>query len=67
MGHRGVEVAVLNALRAANRPVEAHFYQVGPHGSSLSPGDPQLGQWPELMVHWLKTGLAQTWSPGRRN
>ncbi len=67
IGHLGVQVAVLNALRAANRPVEAHFYQAGPHGSSLSPGDPQLGQWPELMVHWLKTGLTPEWIPGGRN
>ncbi len=66
IGHLGVQVAVLDALRGANRPVEAHFYQVGPHGTSLSPGDPQLGQWPDSMVHWLKTGLAGAWPPADR-
>jgi acetyl esterase/lipase len=55
-GHLNVEVSVLNALRAAGVPVEAHFYQVGPHGTSMSPGDPELGQWPGLMMAWLQTG-----------
>ncbi len=55
-GHLTVEVAVLNALRNAGVPVAAHFYQVGPHGTSMSPGDPQLGQWPELLVQWLRDG-----------
>lgn len=54
-GHLGVEMQVLNALRGAGVPVEAHFYQVGPHGTGMSLGDPQLGLWPELMVKWLKT------------
>jgi acetyl esterase/lipase len=53
-GHLGVQVSVLNSLRAAGVPVQAHFYQVGPHGTSMSPGDPQLGQWPERMVRWLR-------------
>jgi acetyl esterase/lipase len=55
-GHLNVEVPVMNALRNAGVPVEAHFYQVGPHGTGMSPGDPQLGQWPELMIRWLETG-----------
>lgn len=54
-GHLNVQVSVLNSLRNAGIPVEAHFYQVGPHGTTMSPGDPQLGQWPELMVKWLRT------------
>lgn len=54
IGHLGVQVSVLNALRGARVPVEAHFYQVGPHGTSMSPGDPQLGQWPEAMVTWVR-------------
>lgn len=54
IGHLGVQVSMLNSLRGANVPVEAHFYQVGPHGSSMSPGDPQLGEWPEAMVKWLR-------------
>lgn len=55
-GHLFVEAAVLNALRQAGVPVEAHFYQAGPHGTSMSPGDPQLGQWPALMIRWMKQG-----------
>ncbi len=60
-GHLGVQVSVLNSLRGAGVAVEAHFYQVGPHGTSMSPGDPQLGQWPGLMVHWMNLGLAGGW------
>ncbi len=60
-GHLTVEMAVLNALRGAGVPVEAHFYQAGPHGTSMSPGDPQLGQWPEAMVKWLEGGLGRRW------
>jgi acetyl esterase/lipase len=54
-GHLTPELSVFNAMRAAGRPVEAHWYQNGPHGTSMSLGDPQLGQWPGLMVKWLKT------------
>ncbi len=60
-GHLGVQVSVLNSLRGAGMPVEAHFYQVGPHGTSMSPGDPQLGQWPGLMVNWINLGLGGGW------
>ncbi len=60
-GHLGVQVSVLNALRGAGVAVEAHFYQDGPHGTSMSPGDPQLGQWPGLMVNWLNVGFADAW------
>lgn len=59
-GHLGVQVSVLDSLRGAGVAVEAHFYQVGPHGTSMSPGDPQLGQWPALMVNWMNVGLAGT-------
>ncbi|MEO6568977.1 MAG: alpha/beta hydrolase [Opitutaceae bacterium] len=55
-GHLTVEVSVMNSLRGAGIPVEAHFYQVGPHGTTMSPGDPQLGQWPELLIRWMKNG-----------
>jgi acetyl esterase/lipase len=54
-GPRGVLVSALNSLRGAGVPVEAHFYQVGPHGTTMSPGDPQLGQWPGLMINWMKS------------
>lgn len=53
-GPRQALVSAMNSLRGAGVPVEAHFYQVGPHGTTMSPGDPQLGQWPELMIKWMK-------------
>jgi len=55
-GGLGSVVSALTALRGANIPTEAHVNQVGPHGTALSPGDPQLGAWPELLVKWLRTG-----------
>ena len=62
-GHLVVEMSVLKSLRAAGVPVEAHFYQVGPHGTSMSPGDPLLGEWPELMVQWMTVGGYLTGKP----
>ena len=53
-GHLTPEVNAWNALRAANIPTEVHFYNYGEHGTSMSPGDPLLGEWPELMISWLK-------------
>jgi acetyl esterase/lipase len=53
--HLSAEVNAWNALRAANVPTEVHFYNYGEHGTSMSPGDPLLGEWPELMINWLKT------------
>lgn len=52
-GSRGL-IEVMHAMRAVQVPVEAHFYQAGPHGTTMSPGDPLLGQWPGLMIRWLK-------------
>ncbi len=56
LGHLNVEVSVLHSLRNAGIPVEVHFNQVGPHGTAMSLGDPLLGDWPELMVKWLRVG-----------
>ena len=52
-GHLTPELSVFNSLRGVGVPVEAHWYQDGPHGTSMSPGDPQLGQWPDLLFRWL--------------
>ena len=54
--HLSAEVNAWNALRAAGVPTEVHFYNYGEHGTSMSPGDPLLGEWPELMISWLKAG-----------
>jgi acetyl esterase/lipase len=54
--HLNAEVNAWNALRAAGIPTEVHFYNYGEHGTSMSPGDPLLGEWPELMISWLKSG-----------
>ena len=64
-GPRQALVSAMNSLRGAGVPVEAHFYQVGQHGTTMSPGDPQLGAWPELMVKWLRAGGFLSATPAR--
>lgn len=45
---------VLRALRAAGRPVEAHFYEEGGHGFGLgAPGMP-VHSWIELFANWIE-------------
>ena len=48
------------ALRKAGVPAEMHIFENGPHGLGLALNDPALGQWPALMLNWLRThGLAK--------
>ena len=42
-------------LLAARRPAEAHFFGYGEHGTGVAAGDPLLGEWPSLLVSWLRT------------
>jgi acetyl esterase/lipase len=35
--------------------VEMHVFGRGAHGAGMAPGDPALGQWPTLLVRWLRT------------
>jgi len=43
------------ALRKAGVPAEMHIFQNGPHGLGLALDDPALGQWPNLLLNWLRT------------
>lgn len=43
------------ALRKAGVPAEMHIFQNGPHGLGLALDDPALGQWPGLLLNWLRT------------
>ena len=47
-------VAFYLALHQAHVPAELHIFQHGPHGVGLALGDPALGEWPTLLVHWLR-------------
>ena len=48
-------------LVAAGRPAEAHFFGFGEHGTGFALGDPLLGEWPSLLVSWMRTsGLLTT-------
>jgi acetyl esterase/lipase len=52
-------LASYQAMRQAGTDVELHvFGGYGPHGTGLAPGEPTLGQWPELARNWMrKKGL----------
>lgn len=44
---------VLQAMRAAKRPVEAHFFQEGRHAFGVGRPDTPSAQWPDLFLAWL--------------
>jgi acetyl esterase/lipase len=43
------------ALRHAGVPAELHVFEKGPHGFGLDFQDPVLGQWPMLLVNWMRS------------
>jgi acetyl esterase/lipase len=47
-------VAFYLALHKAHVPAELHIFQKGPHGVGLDLGDPALGEWPKLLIDWLR-------------
>ena len=47
-------VAFYLALLEAGVSAEMHIFQFGRHGLGLAPGDPHVGQWPELLVGWMR-------------
>lgn len=51
----------LQALRAAGVEAELHvFGGDGTHGRGLHAGDPYTGEWPELLVNWLRRNALMT-------
>jgi hypothetical protein len=47
-------VDTYNDLRKAGVPVEAHFFADGEHGVGFALGDPVLGEWPGLLLRWMR-------------
>jgi acetyl esterase/lipase len=47
-------VAFYLALHKAHVPAELHIFQKGPHGVGLDLDDPALGEWPKLLINWLR-------------
>ncbi|MGO8815896.1 MAG: alpha/beta hydrolase [Terriglobia bacterium] len=47
-------VAFYLALHKARVPAELHIFQKGPHGVGLDLRDPALGEWPKLLLNWLR-------------
>ncbi|XOV88058.1 MAG: alpha/beta hydrolase [Pseudomonadota bacterium] len=42
------------ALRAAGVQAELHVFGYGDHGLGLGVGDPDLNNWPDLLLNWLR-------------
>jgi acetyl esterase/lipase len=42
------------ALRKAGVPAEMHIFENGPHGVGLATNDPALGEWPALLLNWMR-------------
>jgi acetyl esterase/lipase len=47
-------VAYYLALRKAGASAEIHIFEKGPHGVGLATDDPALGEWPKLLMNWLR-------------
>ncbi len=47
-------VALYLALRKANVPAELHIFENAPHGVGLDFADPSVGEWSNLLLHWLR-------------
>ncbi|MDP4640969.1 MAG: alpha/beta hydrolase [Pseudomonadales bacterium] len=44
------------ALAAHGVQSELHVFGYGDHGAGLGAGDPDFGQWPGLLLNWLRSG-----------
>lgn len=51
------------ALHRAGVPAELHIFTHGGHGTGLAPGDPELSQWPPLLLRWLRRSALLTDRP----
>ena len=47
-------VAFYLALRKAGVPAELHIFENAPHGVGLDFADPTMGEWSNLLLHWLR-------------
>lgn len=52
-------IEMMQALRAARRPVEAHFFEEGGHGFGLGPADLPVRRWPEAFAAFLDRHAAR--------
>ena len=43
-----------DALLAKKVPAELHIFNKGEHGLGMMPGDPDVAEWGELLVRWLR-------------
>ena len=53
-GHATGMINLYRDLYNAGVPAEIHIFPDGEHGTGLAGGDAVLGQWPELMYHWMR-------------
>ena len=55
-GSQGGMLDMYTRLYRAGARVEAHFFQNGIHGTGFALGDPVLGEWTNLLYHWMAVG-----------
>jgi acetyl esterase/lipase len=53
-GGLGGMVTLYTNLRKKGVPTEVHFFEKGPHGVGFAQGDPVLGEYPNLLLNWLR-------------
>jgi len=55
-----------SALVKAKVPAELHIFQHGAHGSGLAPTNPELAEWTDLLIKWMRErGYAAAGDAGR--
>ena len=52
-----------DALLAQGVPAELHIFNKGEHGLGMMPGDPDVAEWGELLVRWLRRQKLMTRQP----
>ena len=46
-------IVMMQAMRAARRPIEAHFFARGGHGFGMGAADLPASAWPDIFSRWL--------------
>jgi acetyl esterase/lipase len=49
-------IVFYEALLENGVQAEMHIFQRGAHGLGLAPQDPSMGQWPSLLIDWMRRG-----------
>jgi acetyl esterase/lipase len=53
-GALGGMLTMYTNLRKRGVPAEVHIFEKGPHGVGFAQGDPVLGEYPNLLLNWMR-------------